>query len=137
MSTQADTTQNKESEVREVSASKLAESLEEIMAAEDVNVVVIYKNKKQRREMSGNELLESVERIVDGEEVSRLIITKANGETFLDVSLSGGLVITVFATFLFPKLVGLGVVGALLARFKVEIVPQKVKTVDIAANQAK
>ncbi len=136
MSTEADTTENKQSEVGEVNTSKLAENIQEIMAEENVTVVVIYKNNNERREISGEELLENVERIVEGEKVSRIIISKANGDTFLDISLTGGLTMTVLATFLFPKLIGLGIVGALLARFKAEVVSQKVKTVYIKANQA-
>lgn len=134
MSTEASNIEKNESEVDKDNTNQFGESLQQIMAQEDVSVVVIYKNNEQPQKISSNEFIENVEEIVGGEKVSRLIITKANGETLLDISLRAGVVMSVLTLFLLPKVLGLGVVGALLARLKVEVVSQKTKTVTIKAQ---
>lgn len=73
-------------------------------------------------EIDGSKLIESVEKMVDRQNISRVIIYKPNGDTFLDISFAAGLTMTVLTTFLLPKLLGLGIIGALLAGFKMEVV---------------
>jgi len=136
MSTEAGSIENKQSEGRELNTSQFAESMQQIMAREDVSVVVIYKNNKQQHTISGLDFIENVEEIVGGQKVSRLVISKANGETLLDISLRAGVGMTVLSLLLLPKVLGLGVVGALLARLKVEVVSPKTKIVEVMVNQA-
>lgn len=136
MSTEINSIENKQSEVGEISTSEIAERVQQIMTREDVTVVVIYKNNQPDEKISAQDLVENIEELVEGKKLRRIVVTKANGETLLDVSLRTGVVMAVLSIFLFPKVFGLGVVGALLARVKAEVVSPNIKTVEIETNKA-
>lgn len=137
MNMEVSNAENKQSEISEVNTSQLAERVEQMMAQEDVTVVVIYKNNQQPQKISAQDLVENIEELVEGKKLRRIVVTKANGETLLDVSLRTGVVMAVLSIFLFPKVFGLGVVGALLARVKAEVVSPNIKTVEIESSNAK
>ncbi len=137
MSIEENSIVNEEAEVSQASSNQLAKNVEQIMAQEDVSVVVIYKNNEEQHKISGDKLVEDVEELIGNRKVSRIIISKANGETLIDTSFSSGLTMTVIAALLLPKVLGLGLIGALLARLKVEVVSQKTKAVAIKVNSEK
>ena len=136
MSTEINSIENKQSQVAEINTNQIAERVQQIMAQEDVTVVVIYKNNEQEHKISAQDLVENIEELVEGKKLRRIVVTKANGETLLDVSLRTGVVMAVLSIFLFPKVFGLGVVGALLARVKAEVVSPNIKTVEIESSKA-
>ena len=73
-------------------------------------------------EIDGGKIIETIENMVDKQSISRLIIYKRNGDVFLDLSFAAGLTMALLTTFLLPQLLGLGIIGALLGGFKIEVV---------------
>lgn len=86
-------------------------------------------------EIDGSKIIESVEEMVNKQNISRLIIYKPNGDRFLDISFVAGLTMAVLTTFLLPKLLGLGIIGALLGGFKIEVVRRNAQSVATERSQ--
>lgn len=86
-------------------------------------------------EIDGSKIIENVEKMVDKQNISRLIIYKENGDTFINIPFAAGLTMAVLTTFLLPKLLGLGIVGALLGGFKIEIVRREAQNVATESSQ--
>lgn len=79
---------------------------------------------KEVVEVTFDRLIKSVENLITGdrEKIKQVILYKANGDVLFSISFTAGLTMIVLTTFLLPKLLALGIVGALLGGFKLEIV---------------
>lgn len=86
-------------------------------------------------EIDGGKIIETIEEMVDKQSISRLIIYKANEEIFLNLSFAAGLTMAVLTTFLLPQLLGLGIIGALLGGFKIEVVRRETESIAIPSPQ--
>ena len=69
-------------------------------------------------DVSGDELVERVKELIEEGNVRRLIVRNLEGETILEVPLTTGALVAIFA----PKLAALGAMAALLSRVTIQIV---------------
>ena len=81
------------------------------------------KNTKKKKwtdeiEVAGSELIKRAKELVKEGNVRRLIIRKDTGEILIEVPLTAGVAVTLFA----PTLVALGAIAGLLTKVKIEIV---------------
>ncbi len=76
-------------------------------------------------EVAGSELVERVKELIQEGNVSRLIIRNADGQTLLEVPLTPVVAVGAALTVLYPLLVALGAMAALLTRVKIEVVRTK------------
>ena len=77
-------------------------------------------------EVAGNQLVERVKELIEQGNVRRLIIRNQEGRTLLEIPLTigavaGGAILMAFG----PVLAALAVIGALVARLKIEIVREE------------
>jgi len=86
---------------------------------------------KEVIEVNLDKLIKAIENIIAEERqgIKKLIIYKANGEILLKISFTAGLTMAILSTFLLPKLLALGIVGALLGGFKLEVVRRETEQV--------
>jgi phage-related minor tail protein len=73
--------------------------------------------------VKGEELLQKIKEIIHEGNVSRIIIKNENGETYLEIPVTIGVIGAIFA----PILAAVGALAALAANFKVEVI-RKEKT---------
>ena len=81
-------------------------------------------------EVAGNQLVDRVRELIQEGNVRRVIIRNPEGKTLLEIPLTIGAVAGGVLAFWNPVLAGLAVVGALLARIKIEIVREMPDTVE-------
>ncbi len=77
--------------------------------------------------VAGKDLVERAKKLVAEGNVRRLIIRKPDGTTLLEIPLTAGAVVGGVVTIFQPLLAVLGVLGALLAEVKVEVIRVKDK----------
>jgi hypothetical protein len=68
--------------------------------------------------VKGEELLQKIKEIIHEGNVSRIIIKNENGETYLEIPVTIGVIGAIFA----PVLAAVGALAALAANFKVEVI---------------
>ena len=73
-------------------------------------------------EVAGNELVDRVQELVREGNVRRLIIRSEDGNKLLEIPLTAGAVAGGAAVILAPWLTVLGVIAALVARVRIEVV---------------
>lgn len=79
---------------------------------------------KEVIEINFDRLIKAVENLITGdrEKIKQVILYKANGDILFNISFAAGLTMIVLTTVLLPKLLALGIIGALLGGLKLEIV---------------
>lgn len=73
-------------------------------------------------EMMGSQVLDYVKQLAQRGNVSRVIVSRQDGKRILDITLTAGVLTTGAITLVLPQLAGLGVLGLLIGRMKVEVV---------------
>jgi len=73
-------------------------------------------------EIAGSELVGRVKELIAEGDVRRLIIKKPNDDLLIEIPLTAGVAVGSVFTIVAPVLAALGVMAALLARVKVEVV---------------
>ena len=82
-------------------------------------------------EVAGNQLVERVRELIEEGNVRRLIIRNPEGRTLLEIPLTVGAVAGgALVIFLGPVLAALAVIGALVARLKIEIVRDEPEAIE-------
>ncbi len=79
---------------------------------------------KEVIEVNFDRLIKAVENLITGDRkrIKQVILYKANGDILFNISFAAGLTMIVLTTVLLPKLLALGIIGALLGGLKLEIV---------------
>lgn len=89
-------------------------------------------------EVAGNQLVERVKELIEEGNVRRLIIRNPEGRTLLEIPLTFGAVAGgALVIFFGPVLAALAVIGALVARIKIEIVRDEPEMIEQSVNEAK
>ena len=73
---------------------------------------------KSEFRVKGEELLQKIRQLIHEGNVSRIIIKDENGQTYLEIPVTIGVVGAIFA----PVLAAVGALAALVANFKVEVI---------------
>lgn len=89
---------------------------------QEVSAVKEERTWTEEVKVSGCKLTRRVKELIAEGNVRRLIIRRANGETLLVLPLTTGVAASSAAVIFFPILAALGVVAALVANFKIEVV---------------
>ncbi|MEP7292427.1 MAG: DUF4342 domain-containing protein, partial [Chloroflexota bacterium] len=88
-------------------------------------------------EVAGNQLVERVRELIEEGNVRRLIIRNPEGRTLLEIPLTVGAVAGgAIVIFLGPVLAALAVIGALVARLKIEIVRDEPESIEQDMKEA-
>lgn len=89
-------------------------------------------------EVAGNQLVERVKELIEEGNIRRLIIRNPEGRTLLEIPLTFGAVAGgAIVIFFGPVLAALAVIGALVARIKIEIVRDEPTMIEQEVNEAK
>lgn len=88
-------------------------------------------------EVAGNQLVERVKELLEQGNIRRLIIRNSEGRTLLEIPLTFGAVAGGALVFWNPLLAALAVIGALVARLRIEIVRNEPDVIDQDVNEAK
>ncbi|MCC6802133.1 MAG: DUF4342 domain-containing protein [Anaerolineae bacterium] len=82
-------------------------------------------------EVAGSQLVERVKELIEEGNIRRLIIRNPDGRTLLEIPLTFGAVAGgALVIFFGPVLAALAVIGALVARIKIEIVRDEVDAIE-------
>lgn len=76
----------------------------------------------ERVSVAGGELVEYVKGLIAEGNVRRLVIRRPTGEALIEVPLTAGVAVGGALTLLAPVLAAIGAIGALLAKFEVDVV---------------
>ncbi len=74
--------------------------------------------KKSYFNVAGDELLKKVKQLIHEGNVNRIIIKNEEGQTYLEIPVTIGLIGAIIA----PILAAVGALAALVARFKIEVI---------------
>ena len=89
-------------------------------------------------EVAGNQLVERVKELIEEGNIRRLIIRNPEGRTLLEIPLTFGAVAGgALVIFFGPVLAALAVIGALVARIKIEIVRDEPDMIEQEVSEAK
>ena len=88
-------------------------------------------------EVAGSQLVERVRALIEEGNVRRLIIRNPEGRTLLEIPLTIGAVAGSVLAFWSPVLAAIAVVGALVARIKIEIVREEPETIEQDVTEGK
>ena len=86
-------------------------------------------------EVAGNQLVDRVRELIAEGNVRRLIIRNQDGKTLLEIPLTIGAVAGGVVAFWNPVLAGIAVVGALVARLKIEVVREEPEAIEQDAKE--
>jgi hypothetical protein len=75
----------------------------------------------ERVSVAGGELVDFVKGLVADGNVRRLIIRRPNGKTLIEIPLTAGVAVGALVALLAPIIAAIGAMGALLAKFEVDI----------------
>lgn len=75
----------------------------------------------ERVSVAGGELVNFVKGLVADGNVRRLVIRRPNGKTLIEVPLTAGVAVGAVVALLAPIIAAIGAMGALLAKFEVDI----------------
>lgn len=84
------------------------------------------RNFSEELEVAGSQLVERVKELIDEGNVRRLIIRNPDGRTLVEIPLTVGAAVGgVMLLWLGPVIASLAVIGALIARVKIEVVREE------------
>lgn len=75
----------------------------------------------ERVSVAGSELVSFVKEMIAEGNIRRLIIRRPTGEALIEVPLTAGIAVGGVVTVLAPVIAAIGAIGALLAKFEVDI----------------
>ena len=73
-------------------------------------------------EMMGSQAIDFIREMAQRGNISRVVISQQNGKPVLNITLTAGVLATGAVTLILPHLAGLGLLGLLLARMRIEVV---------------
>jgi len=75
----------------------------------------------ERVSVAGGELVDFVKGLVADGNVRRMVIRKPSGKTLIEIPLTAGIAVGAVIALLAPIIAAIGAMGALLAKFEVDI----------------